>query len=248
MDDRNQYGTLQVQRQLVELLKRFDSLCVKHGINYSLSSGSLLGAIRHGGFIPWDDDVDVTVKRKDFETLVSAIGNDPDVGLSKILWLDRFRFSSDAGRDSAPTIDVFIWDNVPDSTFSRSLKYFAIVMAQGLFKGRPSPRIPLLKRMVMWPFSLIGRVIPENRKIKLYEKVSVMGNGRRTRFCGGYHDQFNALKFKYPASMMDSLERRMFEDIEVSVMADWDGYLKIVFGPDYMVPTPEAQRRPRHIH
>ncbi len=247
MDDRNQYGTLQVQRELIELLKRFDSLCEQDGIKYSLSSGSLLGAIRHGGFIPWDDDVDVTVKRKDFETLVSAIGNDPDVGLSKILWLDRFRFSSDAGKDSAPTIDVFIWDNVPDSALFRSLKYFAIIMAQGLFKERPSPRIPLLKRLVMWPFSLIGRIIPENRKVKLYEWLSSLGNRHQTRFYGGYHDQFHALTYKYPASLMDSFERKRFEDIEVSIMADWDKYLRIIYGSDYMIPTPETERRPRHI-
>lgn len=247
MDDNNQYGTLQVQKQLIELLKHFDSLCIKNGINYSLSSGSLLGAVRHGGFIPWDDDVDVTVLRKDFGALMTAAENDPEVCMSKILWLDRFRFSTDSGKDSAPTVDVFIWDKMPDSALFRSLKYISIVLCQGLFKARPSRRIPTLKRMLMWPMSLIGRIIPEMRKVKLYEKLSLAGNRRNTRYYGGYHDQFHALNFKYPASMMDSSERRKFEDIEISVMTDWDEYLKIIYGPDYMVPTPEAERRPRHI-
>ncbi len=248
MDDNNQYGTLQVQRQLLELLRHFDTLCVKNGIEYSLSSGSLLGAVRHGGFIPWDDDVDVTVKRKDFEALLAAAGNDPEVCMSRILWLDRFRFSSDAGKDIAPTIDVFIWDNVPEPAVLRSLKYFSIVLCQGLFKDRPSPRIPWYKRVFMWPFTLIGRMIPYNRKVKLYDKLSKKGNRHITRFYGGYHDQFHALKFKYPVSLMKSTERMMFESIDVSVMTEWDAYLKIIFGPDYMIPTPVAERRPRHGH
>lgn len=247
MDDNNQYGTLQVQKQLIGLLKHFDSLCVKNGIKYSLSSGSLLGAVRHGGFIPWDDDVDVTVRRKDFDILIEATKNDPEVRMSKILWVDRVRLSSDSGKGTAPTIDVFIWDNMPDSAISRYLKYLSIVLCQGLFKSRPSRRIPTIKRMFMWPMSLIGRVIPENRKVKLYERLSTSGNKSSTKFYGGYHDQFHALNYKYPASMMDSFERRKFEDIEVSIMADWDEYLKIIYGPDYMIPTPEAERRPRHI-
>ena len=247
MDDKNLYGTLEVQKQLIGLLKRFDSLCVMNGIKYSLSSGSLLGAVRHGGFIPWDDDVDVTVKRKDFDALVSAAAGDSEVCFSKILWLDRFRYSSDSGKDSAPTIDVFIWDNMPDSAIFRSLKYLSVVLCQGLFKARPSRKIPKLKRMLMWPMSLVGRIIPENRKVKLYERLSSAGNRHTTSYCGGYHDQFHALNFKYPATMMDSLERMKFEDIEVSVMTDRDNYLKIIYGSDYMTPTPESERRPRHI-
>ncbi len=247
MDDKNLYGTLEVQKQLVGLLRHFDSLCIDNGIKYSLSSGSMLGAVRHGGFIPWDDDVDVSVLREDFDKLVKVVKNDPDVCLLKILWLDRFRFSSDAGKESAPTIDVFIWDNVPDSYLLRLFKFYSIVLCQGLFKRRPSRRIPIMKRLLMWPFSMIGRVTPSRSKMRLYEKLSVIGNRNRTRFYGGYHDQFNALGFRYPVSMLDSLERRKFEDIEVSIMTDWDRYLKIIYGPDYMIPTPVAERRPRHV-
>lgn len=248
MDDNNQYGTLKVQRQLLDLLKHFDTICLKNGIEYSLSSGSLLGVVRHGGFIPWDDDVDVTVKRKDFEALLAATGNDPEVCMSKILWLDRYRFSSDSGKDIAPTIDVFIWDNVPNSVVLRSLKHLLIVLCQGLFKDRPSSRIPLSKRVLMWPFCLFGRMISYKRKERLYDYLSKIGNKHITRYYGGYHDQYHALKFKYPVSLMDTTERRMFENIEVSVMSEWDAYLKIVFGHDYMIPTPVAERRPRHGH
>jgi len=57
MDTENKYGTLEKQKKLLKLLKVFDSFCEEKGVRYSLAGGSLLGAIRHDGMIPWDDDL-----------------------------------------------------------------------------------------------------------------------------------------------------------------------------------------------
>ena len=53
------------QLRMLEMLTYIDGVCVQHDIPYWLSSGTLLGAVRHGGFIPWDDDVDIELLRRD---------------------------------------------------------------------------------------------------------------------------------------------------------------------------------------
>lgn len=63
------------QLRMVEMLKFLDTFCAKHSVKYWIDCGTLLGAIRHGGFIPWDDDVDVCMMRKDYVRFVKAFGN-----------------------------------------------------------------------------------------------------------------------------------------------------------------------------
>lgn len=60
-----------MQRKLLEIIKWYHNFCVKNGLRYYLIGGSMLGAIRHKGFIPWDDDIDVGMPRKDFERFLS---------------------------------------------------------------------------------------------------------------------------------------------------------------------------------
>lgn len=61
----------EIQEILFGLVSQFDEFCVKHNLQYALSGGSCLGAIRHGGFIPWDDDIDVVMPRPDYERLIA---------------------------------------------------------------------------------------------------------------------------------------------------------------------------------
>jgi len=70
----------EVQMRMLEMLGHFDELCRRHGIKYWLSSGTCLGALRHGGFIPWDDDVDIEMEYRDYRRLIKILRNNPPAG------------------------------------------------------------------------------------------------------------------------------------------------------------------------
>lgn len=69
--------SLQIQPLLLEILKSFDAYCRKNGISYVLSDGSLIGAVRHRGFIPWDDDIDVALLAEEYDKLLALAQQDP---------------------------------------------------------------------------------------------------------------------------------------------------------------------------
>ena len=74
-----EYLTLaEVHEELLSLLLRFDAFCREQGLRYSLDSGTLLGAVRHKGFIPWDDDLDINMPRPDYDRLRQLEGKLPD--------------------------------------------------------------------------------------------------------------------------------------------------------------------------
>ncbi len=66
------YDLKKVHEAELEILKEIDRICRKYNIKYALDSGTLLGAVRHQGFIPWDDDADVSMTRKNYEAFVRA--------------------------------------------------------------------------------------------------------------------------------------------------------------------------------
>ena len=138
MDDNNVYGVLSLQQTLLELMREFDQMCESNSIRYTLSSGTLLGDVRNGGFIPWDDDIDVVLDRNNYSKLLGVIDTFPRLVIGKELWLDRIQYaSSRTTGEYVPTIDLFIWDAVPKGTVRAKVKYYFIAFLQGMIKERP---------------------------------------------------------------------------------------------------------------
>ena len=73
MSGEKSFDLTKVHEVNLKLLKEIDRICRKYKIKYALDSGTLLGAVRHGGFIPWDDDVDVMFTRKNYEMFAKVV-------------------------------------------------------------------------------------------------------------------------------------------------------------------------------
>ena len=122
----------------LDLLFKFDEVCRKHNINYSLAYGSLLGIVRHKGIIPWDDDIDVFMLREDYEVLKTLKDEFSAPYFLQIPGEDDYLYSYAKVRNSNTTalsyafrysrfnqgipLDIFILDNFNQGTFEQDFR------------------------------------------------------------------------------------------------------------------------------
>ena len=252
MDLDNQYGTLEIQKKCINLLKIFHSFCLETGVVYSVAYGTLLGAVRHQGFIPWDDDIDIIVDRDNYNKILSTIGSNQELAIERItynsLWTDRITFKGTLeDGPGRPNIDIFIMDHSPDSKVKSKSKLYILYMLQGMMK----PRLSMKKgNLIMKLFSLVtyllGRPFSHKTKYKWYHSVSQWGNKVSTQYEQCYNTLFSYIHCRFNSGLLNSIEMRRFEDIEVYAMTDYDLFLSVQYG-DYMTPPKIENRKPQHL-
>ena len=142
------------QTLLLEMLKDIDSVCKRHRISYQLFAGTALGAVRHHGFIPWDDDVDIIMPRSEYEHFFKEAAKDFDETLyfvqqehsahwpmpySKLrrnntTCIEKYH-SKDLKTHQGVYVDIFPCDNLSDCTLMRKIQFCVskIVIAKGLY-------------------------------------------------------------------------------------------------------------------
>lgn len=250
-----QYDVRQLQRRLLDILVEFDRMCRAHGLRYCLCGGSLLGAVRHKGFIPWDDDLDVSMPRPDYERLIAhsrkwlpehlefvCAENDPKYPLpfgkiqdARTTLIERRHLYYLGGC----YIDVFPFDAYPDN---RALLLWQRVQYNWLKKclylvhrdpyrhgHGPACWLPLMVRRMY----TMGGIQRRMRRVMTrydYSKANVA--------CS-YTDGIRRI---VPKTISDNYCEYEFEGHKVMGIRDYDPYLKAMYGPDYMTPPPEKDR------
>ena len=205
----NSYGLLEVQKANLILLEEIDKICRKHNISYMLDAGTLLGAIRHGGFIPWDDDADIAMRRQDWEVFrrVAKAELREDFTLltpqelsqsnkfydfTPRLMYNKSRRRKESKEDEYYDgklnhlwVDIFILDNLPNAKISQklvlSLQKFIYLLSMGHRYKLDYKKYSLFQKICVFIISNIGKLIPMESLYKLQNNLSKSCNKKNVK-------------------------------------------------------------------
>ncbi|MBO5323398.1 MAG: LicD family protein [Oscillospiraceae bacterium] len=242
------------QQALCVLLEEFDRVCKALDIPYMLFAGTMLGAVRHQGFIPWDDDVDVILLRKDYDRLLKEAEQVLDsekfylqkefsehwpmffskLRLNNTTCLEKYH-PKDPQIHQGVYIDIFPCDNCAKTGFGRKLQFLAskIVIAKALYKRGYETNSKRKKC-----FMQLCRLLP-NKLFLAITKGGKADSAKVHSFLGG---SSSYRKSVYPRKCFLEHTQATFEGKQYSVSAKYDRLLHILYG-DYLRIPPEGNRR-----
>lgn len=247
MDIGNEYGCLEAQKTFLPLLKDFDDFCLSNDIKYALDCGSLLGVIRHQGFIPWDDDMDFAISREDMIKLEKEIAKSSNLKLVKDLWFYRVTYKESCCPiecKEVPEITFFIFDKSPENRFSQKLKMILLLILQQTFKVFPSGKgIPFGVRARLFLGWLLGAPFTHNFKFKVFNWLCSSLGSEKFVSCYGYWP--SQMMIRHSSDYMKNLKRIKFENIETYIPTNYEEQLTDMYG-DYMTPPNVEDRVTTH--
>ncbi len=249
MDPRQEAALKAVRQELFSLLQDAVRVLEAENLPYSLICGTLLGAVRHGGFIPWDDDIDLVMPRASYQRLAAVYPSKAAPGFRLDVtdtWVPRIRRE---GGGQAAFLDLFILDPLPERALARKWKLLRLQTLQGMLKDAPEyARFSLPRRLLLWATHLLGRPFSKAAKLRAYDRLARQGDPASPRVHmsnGAFH--LLSLPFGRGTFQPEHLAVASFEGLPVRVPQDADGVLTALYGPDYMTPPPESQRVPLHL-
>lgn len=258
----SEIGLRELQLLELEILKEFDKYCRDNRLSYILAAGTLLGAIRHKGFIPWDDDVDVLMPREDYEKfrstfkhqryIVRSIKNDTNWPYAYTKCLDLKTELDEHIHGANPIgvfIDVFPLDGLPDNKFKSKFHFLKLdilkrILAYGLISKRPKDE-NIIIRCVKTIVSRLCRLFNRQSIIRKIDKLASKYPYEQSNFVAhqvlgyGYKERIEKEK-------MDKYKEFEFEKGFYYGPIGYDDYLTNLFG-EYM-KLPPISKRTSHIH
>lgn len=243
----------------LEILDKFVQICEEHELTYFLAYGTLLGAIRHRGFIPWDDDVDVGMPREDYERFITICKKRQPEGYflqeSRTYakyWhiFAKFRKNNTQKIESNPpppypnehrgiNIDIFPYDTALSNYFILKIQDFLLKKIRFLlfekrgYKSDGSKFLVLLKQ-------LIAKIIPFNG-FHGFARAIMTFSPEKSDSITSWGSAEGYKKETFPRDVILPTVRAEFEGRQFAIPNDSNFYLEQIYG-DYMQPPPVAER------
>lgn len=239
-----------------ELICEVDRICRKNNIQYSLYAGTLLGAVRHKGFIPWDDDADIAFLPQEYERFYEACKRDLD---TKKFFLQDYRTDNHyrwgyaklrrnnsayirEGQEhmkyhNGICIDIFTLYNVPDNVIKREVYYFLFFLIRKVLYSEVG-RVSASNVFIRCIYHLLS-LIPKDSVFKLANKIIYKKPSELVNLM--YIPNSKSCKYGIPYRCVMNSTELQFEGKEFMCMKEYDEVLKMAYG-DYMTMPPLDKR------
>lgn len=246
-----------MQQRGLQMALFFDGFCREHGLTYFLCGGCCIGTVRHGGFIPWDDDVDVFMPRADYEKLKELWRDTEDYAiqyttrdfLTQNLFLticDNHTtfiktYQKDLDINHGVVLDVLPLDGCPRGWRRKTQKLWALLYSLYLIGQAPENHGKAVYVLGKLALALVPFRTWRYRLWRLCERrmtqYAIEDCAYITELCSGP----KAMQYEYPKRCFDHAVPMTFEGHMLNMPADYDTYLTIAFGDYMQLPPEEAQ-------
>jgi lipopolysaccharide cholinephosphotransferase len=248
----------EIKKIELNILVHFDEFCKQHGLRYFLAYGTLIGAIRHQGFIPWDDDIDVYMPRPDYNRLIAEYNKLNPNGRFRVVRpiedLSPFSFvkfvdnhtvkiegSCDYARGNMGIdIDVFPLDGQPESEEEFKAWYNKLYKIYALHLRSSIETRSTLKRRILVPLFRIA-VGGRKRLLKKAARLHAKYPYENSKYVGSVECTANDMNDRYQKEWFSESTEVPFEDYTFPIPKGYDPILRKAFG-NYMEPPPEEHR------
>ena len=249
----------------IKILNYFDKFCKKNKLNYWIDCGTLLGAVRHKGYIPWDDDIDVGMLREDYDRLIQLsedfndnnqyrfncyeINRNWQYPMGKVLDINTILYEpvKKNGIKSSVYIDVFVYDNVPNDEKVIEKMYNRSEWLRKLNSGQNVKRFYTKEKQkynfVRGPIYFFLNMFPKNIFIKKRIENSKKYSKIQTSYVGNF---MGMTRMKCSKDVFHSFVELEFEGKKYPAPVGYDKWLKSFYG-DYMKLPPQEKRVSHHI-
>ncbi|CDC95153.1 licD family protein [Roseburia sp. CAG:380] len=248
----------------LRIVNEINQICLRNNIKYSMIGGTLIGAVRHHGFIPWDDDIDLMMERSEYkrflniaekelseEFYIADYEHTPSIGepFTKIMMKNTVMKESFTGSSNAPAgifVDIFPVDNAPQSKLFKTIQRYKnyILRKKILIKSNYCFGKTGVKKFI---YDTLERLTFESKSdlVRKYRNNQIKYNYRNTTeyvsLCGAYDYNRETL----PKRWLSEYTFLEFEGQKLMAFKEYDKILRHYFG-DYMKLPPENERICRH--
>lgn len=265
----NDYGNLELHTVLLDAMKDIDRICRENGLRYYLHAGTLLGAVNYGGFIPWDDDVDISMMREDYDRFMEIVARDygdryfvqtyetdakhtNNRGVLRILGTEvRHEHGDMEGTRREVAVDIVPLYPVPNSKLLRKIqqaRIWVLDMAVQIKQGYVIPHHPLMKLIGLLAKRdrvKLGRSMDRAMKMSKNNKsrdVGILCYTHRNPYMGrsGYDNEI------WPRRWYEAPREIQFEDRSFMTISEPEAYFNWQYGPRWAEPYPEEKRISKH--